>query len=194
MVNRMKIKMYLEYLRDQKRYCRYKSLCPRNDKLDNIFICLEEMQEYLDVSFYKNSNNNEREIYSSDIIKECVEEVNNWRNRDTIYPDAYKAYVAYYDKKWSELFVVKMPISDWEALEYQWNAISRNKPQYILFELEVIDGYDKVIISEVDGIPLEDIVQMERDYEENELWKKARWLCEKDRGIIDRTSTFYSMI
>ena len=110
-------------------------------------------------------------IYSEESFKEQVELEFETEKEEDAFGDAY---IAYRNKREKEIPEVEFSLEDWEILKHKWEQITKEKPRYVVFELDNSGPLDKVDVYGKDELSQEDMDYIQQGHEKYLKHEKAR--------------------
>ena len=92
-------------------------------------------------------------------------------------------YDEYYDKRWDEMPNVRLTIKAWNDLQRQWAQIKKDKPRYIMIELDDSGRNDPAVRDKVTITPKDELSQEDLDYIKQEHEKYLKYQAAKQKYI-----------
>tara|TARA_B100000674_G_C37825288_1_gene907806 strand:+ start:48 stop:644 length:597 start_codon:yes stop_codon:yes gene_type:complete len=130
-----------------------------------------ELYEYDWIRILQIPNKNILLIYSEESFKEQVELEFETEKEEDVFEDAY---IAYRNKREKEIPEVELSFEDWEILKHKWEQITKEKPGYVVFELDDSGLLDKVDVYGKGELSQEDVNYIKQEHEKYLKYEKAR--------------------
>ena len=167
-------KIYLESI--DKFYSIPKGSCNNYDQLYVLNIALEKF-DLSHIMVEEIERKNLVSIWSSDFFKEQeMDDDGKWLQLSERYDE-------YYDKRWDEMPYVDLTIQGWNDLEKQWAQIKKDKPKYIMIELDESGRNDPAVRDKVTITPKDELSQEDLDYIKQEHEKYLKYQAAKQKYI-----------
>ena len=116
-------------------------------------------------------------IWSSEFFKDqFIDDDGKWLQ----FSDRYDEY---YDKRWEEMPQVDLLLDDWNDLQKQWAQIKKDKPKYIMIELDDSGRNDPAVRDKVTITPKDELSQQDLDYIKQEHEKYLKYQAAKQKYI-----------
>ena len=145
--------------------------------------CLHFLSMALDEEFLDDINVEEIDeknlvsIWTSEFFKDqFLDDDGKWLQ----FSDRYDEY---YDKRWDEMPNVRLTIQGWSDLQEQWAQIKKDKPKYIMIELDDSGRNDPAVRDKVTITPKDELSQQDLEYIKQEHEKYLKYQAAKQKYI-----------
>ena len=114
-------------------------------------------------------------IWSSEFLKD------QFLDDDGKWLQLSERYDEYYDKRWEEMPQVDLLLDDWNDLQEQWAQIKKDKPKYIMIELDDSGRNDPAVRDKVTITPKDELSQQDIDYIKQEHEEYLKYQAAKQK-------------
>lgn len=85
-----------------------------------------------------------------------------------------RSYNEYYDKRWDDMTSVKLSYEDYDKLIQKWKSIEKEKPENVIFSLDLSGPINTVDVVGKNELSEQDIIDAKEEYEKFLRYEKAR--------------------